>query len=73
MATIDAIREILNENLDIDPADVTPEASLEDLGIDSLDTVEMVMELEDKLDMEIELDKKVATIGELVDFIEELK
>ena len=42
----------------------------QDLGIDSLDTVEMLMDLEDQLGMEIELDQKVETVGDLVDFIE---
>ena len=69
----DAIAKIVAERTGCSVADVKPESRFADLGIDSLDTVEMVMELEDKLDMEIELDKKVATIGELVDFIEELK
>lgn len=41
-----------------------------DLGIDSLDTVEMLMDLSDKIGEEIELDEKVETVGELVEFIE---
>ena len=47
-----------------------PERSFKDLGIDSLDTVVLLMNLEDKLDMEIELDQKVETVGDLVAFIE---
>ena len=73
MDSFEAIVEMVADHTDCDPSTVTRETTFESLGIDSLDTVEMVMELEDKLDMEIELDKKVATIGELVDFIEELK
>lgn len=73
MDVFEAIVELVAEHTDCDPATVTKETTFEALGIDSLDTVEMVMELEDKLDMEIELDRKVATIGDLVDFIEELK
>ena len=46
------------------------EATFESLGIDSLETVEMVMELEEELDVELELEEKMNTIGELVDFIE---
>ena len=42
------------------------------MGVDSLDTVELVMKLEDKLDCEIELTAKVSTVGELVDFVEPL-
>ena len=47
-----------------------PKSSFKELGIDSLDTVELLMNLEDKLDMEIELDQKVETVGDLVAFIE---
>jgi acyl carrier protein len=56
--------------LEIDAADITPASTFESLGIDSLETVEMVMELEEELDTELELDQKVATIGDLVKFIE---
>ena len=47
------------------------DSTFKDLGIDSLDMVEMVMELEDKLDKEIELADKIETVGELVKYIEE--
>ena len=50
--------------------EITADTTFESLGIDSLETVEMVMELEEELDTELELDQKVATIGELVKFIE---
>ena len=46
------------------------ESNFRDLGIDSLDTVELLMNLEDKLGIEIELDQKVETVGDLVAFIE---
>ena len=49
---------------------VVAESKFVDLGADSLDTVELLMNLEDKLDMEIELDQKVETVGDLVAFIE---
>ena len=41
MATIDTVKEVLQENLDIDPETVQPESTLESLGIDSLDMVEL--------------------------------
>ena len=56
--------------LEIDAADITPASTFESLGIDSLDIVEMVMDLEDELGIELELEEKVATIGELVAFVE---
>lgn len=66
----EAIAELIAERNDCDVSDVTMETSFQDLGIDSLDTVEMLMDLEDKLGQEIELDQKVETVGDLVRFIE---
>ena len=60
----------LASQLDINEEDITEETTFESLGIDSLETVEMVMELEEELDVELELEEKMNTIGELVDFIE---
>ena len=56
--------------LDIAVEDIKPETTFESLGIDSLDTVEMVMDLEEELGVELELEEKVATVGELVAFVE---
>ena len=70
MATIDTVKEVLEENLDINPESVNDDSTFDSLGIDSLETVEMVMELEEELDVELELEEKMNTIGELVDFIE---
>ena len=64
------IQEVVAEHLDCDKEEITRESTFESLGIDSLDTVEMLMNLEDKLGTEIELDEKVSTVGELCDFIE---
>ena len=49
---------------------VKPESRFVDLGIDSLDTVELLMSLEDELGIEIELDEKVETVDDLVKFIQ---
>ena len=65
-----AIAELIAERNECDISEITPETTLEDLGIDSLDTDEMMMNLEDKIGVEIELDEKVATVGELVEYIE---
>ena len=64
------IAELIAEHIDCDPSEIKMETTFESLGIDSLDTVEMVMELEEELDVELELDEKVATIAELVAFVE---
>ena len=62
MSIYDRIIKLLAEHTGKDASEFTPETTFESLGIDSLETVEMVMELE--------LEEKVATIGELVKFVE---
>ena len=64
-----AIAELIAERNDSDPAEVTRNTRFQDVGIDSLDTVEMLMNLEDKIGDEIELSHKVETVGELVDYV----
>ena len=66
----EAIAEIIADRNDCDVSEITMDSTFQELGIDSLDTVEMIMDLEDKLGKEIELDQKVETVGDLVDFIE---
>ncbi|MEE0434463.1 MAG: acyl carrier protein [Peptococcaceae bacterium] len=69
----EAVQELLADRLECDAADITMESTFHDLGIDSLDTVDLLMELEDKLDLSIELDEKVETVGDLVNFVEKLQ
>lgn len=64
------LKAILAEHCDTDPSEITQETTFESLGIDSLDTVEMVMEMEEELGVELELDEKVETVGDMVKFIE---
>ena len=64
-----AIAELIAERNDSDPAEITRDTRFQDVGIDSLDTVEMLMNLEDKIGVEIELSQKVETVGELVDYV----
>ena len=64
------IAKLLAGHFNIDESAVTPETTFESLGIDSLDTVELVMQLEEELGMELELDRKLETVGELTRFIE---
>lgn len=64
------IANYLSEQLDISVEEISPDTTFESLGVDSLDTVEMVMDLEDELGVELELEEKIATIGELVAFVE---
>ncbi len=67
----DAIAELIAERNDCDVSDITMDSSFRDLGIDSLDTVEMLMNLEDKLGKEIELEQSVETVGDLVRYVED--
>ncbi len=59
------------KQLELDASEITPESTFESLGIDSLDIVEMVMDLENELGIELDMeDQKIATFGELAAFIE---
>jgi len=69
----DRVKRIIVERLGVEESEVTPEASFkDDLGADSLDVVELVMELEDEFDLEIsdEDAEKITTVGEVVQYIE---
>ena len=59
------------KQLELTPEDIKPESTFESLGIDSLDIVEMIMDLETELGIELEMeDQKISTFQELADFIE---
>lgn len=64
------LQESVAERTGCDVSAVKPESRFVDLGIDSLDTVELLMSLEDELGIEIELDEKVETVDELDRFIQ---
>jgi acyl carrier protein len=68
------VQKIVSEQLGVDTAEVKPEASFaNDLGADSLDTVELVMALEEEFDIEIpdEAAEGIATVQAAVDYIDE--
>ena len=68
------IQEITADRLGVDESDVTPDASFrEDLEADSLDLVELIMELEEQFGMEIpdEEAEKITTVEEAVDYVVE--
>jgi acyl carrier protein len=70
---IDRVKNIVVDRLGVEESEVTLEASFEDdLGADSLDVVELVMELEDEFDLEIsdEDAEKITTVGEVVKYIQ---
>ena len=59
------------KQLELDIAEITPDSTFESLGIDSLDIVEMIMDLEGELGIELDMeDQKISTFQELADFIE---
>ncbi|MCQ2419691.1 MAG: acyl carrier protein [Clostridia bacterium] len=64
------IQAYLAGQLDISADEIERDTTFESLGIDSLDTVEMVMDLEEQLGIDLELEEKLNTVGELVEFIE---
>ena len=66
----ETIAKIIAERTDRDISEIKLESTFAELGIDSLDTVELIMHLEDAIGKEIELDQKVETVGDLVKFIE---
>ena len=60
-----------SKQLELDASEITKDSTFESLGIDSLDIVEMIMDLESELGVELELEEqKISTFGELADFIE---
>lgn len=71
--TFEKVKKIVSEQLGVEEADVKPEASFaNDLGADSLDTVELVMALEEEFGIEIpdEAAEGIATVQDAVNFIE---
>lgn len=72
MATIDTIRKILAENLDIAPESITEQSTFESLNIDSLDMVELVCNLEDELGIDFGEPEGLQNVGDVVKHIESL-
>ena len=59
------------KQLELDEHEIAPDSTFESLGIDSLDVVEMIMDLETELGVELEMeDQKITTFQELADFID---
>jgi len=74
MTTLDRVKKVVAKRLDKSEDEITPDASfIEDLGADSLDVVELVMDLETEFDIEIpdEESEKIRTVGDAVRYIEE--
>jgi acyl carrier protein len=70
----ETVKSIIVEKLGVDEADVTSDASItNDLGADSLDTVELIMEFEKEFDLTIpdEEAEDIATVGDAIEYLEE--
>lgn len=66
------IRAIIVEKLDIEESQVTLESKFSDLKIDSLDMVEIIMDIEEDFDITIENNEEMETVGDLINYIESL-
>ena len=72
MATLDTIKDILQENLDIAPENVDEDSTFESLGVDSLDMVELICELEERLDVDFGEPEGRETMSDLVKYVDSL-
>lgn len=71
--TLERVKKIVVEQLNVEEDEVTLEASIkEDLGADSLDVVDLIMQLEDEFGLSIEEEEaeKINTVGDIVNYIE---
>ncbi|HQR75761.1 MAG TPA: acyl carrier protein, partial [Burkholderiaceae bacterium] len=73
MQTLELLRDYLQKKASIDPARVTPEARLEDIGVDSLILIDLMFELEESLDVRVpDMDSRPTTVAELIDLFDAL-
>ena len=68
--TFEKVRELLAAHLEMEESEITMETTFEDLGVDSLDTVEIMMEMEDELGVEINPQEAGKSVKELIDYID---
>ncbi len=68
--TFEKVRTVLAQHLEMDESEITMETTFEDLGVDSLDTVEIMMEVEDELGVEIRPAEAGKSVRELVAYID---
>lgn len=68
--TLEKVKKILADHLEMDEAEINADTTLDELGVDSLDAVEIVMELEDEFGIEIQFDEIGNSVKDFVDYIE---
>ena len=71
--TFEKVRELLAAHLEMEESEITMETTFEDLGVDSLDTVEIMMEMEDEFGIEIKPAEAGKSVAELVAYIDSHK
>ena len=64
------VAKVIAEHVDREASEITMESRFEDLGIDSLDTMDILIKLEGEVGKEIELQEKVETVADLIAVIE---
>ena len=70
MSTFDTVTKIISDKMDIDPEDIQETSTFESLSIDSLDMVEIVMDLEQEFDLQVDDTEDIKSVGELVKYID---
>ncbi len=68
--TLDRVKKVLADHLETDENEITESTTLDDLGVDSLDAVEIIMELEDEFGIEIQAEDAGRSVKEFVDYID---
>ena len=71
--TLEKVKELLAEHLEMDASEITEATTFEDLGVDSLDAVEIMMEMEDEFGIEIKPAEAGKSVKELVAYIDSKK
>ena len=71
--TLEKVKELLAEHLEMDAAEITEATTFENLGVDSLDAVEIMMEMEDEFGVEIKPAEAGKSVKELVAYIDSKK
>ncbi|MDD3214757.1 MAG: acyl carrier protein [Eubacteriales bacterium] len=73
MTTFETIAKMLAESKDLDANEIKPEMTFADLGLDSLDVAELVMNMEDELGVTIEISPALKTVADVVTLVDEQK
>ena len=73
MNTLDAVKQILHEYLEIDPETIDENSTFDSLGVDSLDMVELICALEEACDIDFGEPEGLETVGDLIKYVDSLQ